>query len=85
MTTSTITSLAPLLARLFDEADQYLPAGTDVAILRYEGGLAYVTPLVSAQDDVFLAPEAGNGAPGGELSDGGSREATGGAKHELAE
>jgi membrane protein implicated in regulation of membrane protease activity len=62
-----------------------IPAETDVAILRYEGGLAYVTPLGMAQDDIFLGPEVGDRAPGGVGSDKGSRGATIGADHELAE
>jgi membrane protein implicated in regulation of membrane protease activity len=62
-----------------------IPAEADVAILRYEGGLAYVTPLGLEQDDIFLAPEVGDRAPGGAGPDQGPRGAAIGADHELAE
>jgi membrane protein implicated in regulation of membrane protease activity len=42
------------------EADSPIAAGADVAILRYEDGLAYVTPLVEAEADfIALEPEHG--------------------------
>jgi membrane protein implicated in regulation of membrane protease activity len=33
---------------------ELIPAGTDVAILRFEQGLAYVTPLLASDEDEFL-------------------------------
>jgi hypothetical protein len=62
-----------------------IPAGTDVTILRYEGGLAYVTPLATAQSDVFLAPESGEFIPDDAGPDAGPRRAMIGADDELAE
>jgi membrane protein implicated in regulation of membrane protease activity len=64
-----------------------IPAGVDVAILRYERGLAYVTPLGTTQSDIFLAPETGEAAPDGDDAgpDAGPRAAKIGADHELAE
>jgi membrane protein implicated in regulation of membrane protease activity len=62
-----------------------IPAGTDVTILRYEGGLAYVTPLATAQSDVFLAPEAGTFTPDDAWPGAGPRKALIGADDELAE
>jgi len=62
-----------------------IPAGTDVTILRYEGGLAYVTPLATAQSDVFLGPEAGGFFPDDAGPSAGPREAMIGADDELAE
>ena len=42
------------------EADSPIAAGADVAILRYEDGLAYVTPLVETEADfIALEPEHG--------------------------
>lgn len=62
-----------------------IPAEADVAILRYEDGLAYVTPLGTAQDDIFLTPEVGDSTPDGVGPDKGPRGAAIGADHELAE
>lgn len=40
-----------------------IPAGTDVAILRFEQGLAYVTPLLASDADEFLALEPETAMP----------------------
>ena len=40
-----------------------LPAGADVVILRYQGGLAYVAPLDWARDEGFPLDELGEAAP----------------------
>ncbi len=60
-----------------------IAANTEVAILRYEGGLAYVTPIVEAGDDVFtLEPEPG---PRGSTTGATPRAAREEASRELAE
>lgn len=57
-----------------------IPAGTDVAILRFEQGLAYVTPLLESDQDDFLAFE-----PETALPDAKGRVSSQGQVHELAE
>ena len=45
-------------------AQETIPVGTDVAILRFEQGLAYVTPLLASDEDEFLALEPETAPPG---------------------
>ena len=50
------------------EERELIVTGTDVAIVRFENGLAYVTPLLASEEDEFLALEpkpAMSGAKGG--------------------
>lgn len=57
-----------------------ITAGTDVAIIRFERGLAYVTPLLAPEEDEFLALEPERAMPGAK-----GRAVMREDEHELAE
>ncbi len=62
------------------EERELIVTGTDVAIVRFENGLAYVTSLLALEEDEFLALEPEVALPGAT-----GRVAAWGVDHELAE
>lgn len=62
------------------DASELIAAGTDVAIIRFAEGLAYVTPLIASENDEFLALEPERAMPGVKRRVAAEEEA-----HELAE